>query len=148
MKISAKGRYALSSLIVMTQNYESGQYINISKIAEQLGFSRLYCEQVFALLKKNGLVRSIKGAQGGYQMMLSPKQISVYDVLSITENTIFDQNEETVAEKAPEIEQTLQTKIFQLIDQTLKQTLQKISLYDLSLDVEKNKKNDSFMFFI
>ena len=54
-------------------------------------------------------------------MMLSPKQISVYDVLSITENTIFDQNEETVAEKAPEIEQTLQTKIFQLIDQTLKQ---------------------------
>ncbi len=148
MKISAKGRYALSSLIVMTQNYESGQYINLSKIAEQLGFSRLYCEQVFSLLKKNGLVRSIKGAQGGYQMMLSPKQISVYDVLYITENTIFDQNEETIAERSPEVEQTLRDKVFTVIDRTLEKTLKAISLYDLSLDVERNKKNDSFMFFI
>lgn len=148
MKISAKGRYALCSLIVMTQNYGNGQYMNLSRITEQLGFSRLYCEQVFALLKKNGLVRSIKGAQGGYQMMLSPKQISVYDVLNITENVIFDRNEETVSEKAPEIEQTLQEKVFQTMDYALQQSLQTISLYDLSLDVEKHKQNDSFMFFI
>lgn len=148
MKISAKGRYALCSLIVMTQNYENGQYINLSRIADQLGVSRLYCEQVFSLLKKNGLVRSIKGAQGGYQMMLSPKQISVYDVLNITENTIFDHNEETVAVKAPEIEQTLQERVFQTIDHVLQKSLQTISLYDLSLDVERHKQNDSFMFFI
>ena len=104
MRISAKGRYALAAAISMAENYSNGEYITVISISEKLGISKIYLEQVFSLLKRGGIVISVKGAQGGYQLARVPRDITVFDVLSSVETSLFEQAEETVQEKAPEFE--------------------------------------------
>ena len=107
MRISSKGRYALVSMIYMAESFDSGKFITVISISEKFGISKIYLEQVFALLKKGGLVTSVKGSQGGYQISRSAKQITAYDILSAIESTLFEGAEETVAESAPAFEKAL-----------------------------------------
>ena len=81
MRISAKGRYALASVIHMAQQHHSGESVTLISISERLGISKIYLEQVFSLLKRGELVTSVKGALGGYLLSASPEQINVLDVL-------------------------------------------------------------------
>ena len=80
MRISAKGRYALAALLRMAQAGKD-TVMNVARLAENLGISRIYLEQVFSLLKHAKLVTSIQGAQGGYQLTAQPSQISILEVL-------------------------------------------------------------------
>ncbi|WP_110954198.1 RrF2 family transcriptional regulator [Anaerosinus massiliensis] len=148
MKISAKGRYGLAAMTHIAQNNQTGDPITIISIAEKLGISKIYLEQVFSLLKRAGLVLSIKGAQGGYQLAVPPQEITVFAVLSAIELALFEQTESTVKEKAPVIDEVMQITVFNTIDQTLEQTLKKITLTDLVNEVEKHKDKDNLMYFI
>lgn len=148
MRISAKGRYALASTIHMAQNHNSNEYITLISISEKLGISKIYLEQVFSLLKHGGIVSSIKGAQGGYQLTRLPSQITVYDILHSVETTLFERAEETVAESLPEIERAMSAAVHQPLDHSIKSTLQSITLQDLVTEAEKHKSDQSYMFFI
>lgn len=148
MKISAKGRYGLAAMTYIAQHHEAGNPITIISIAEKLGISKIYLEQVFSLLKRAGLVNSIKGAQGGYQLVLQPKDITVYAVLTAIELALVETTEHTVAEKAPSLDKALQLAVFDVIDATLKETLEKITLQDVMNETEKQKSADNFMYFI
>jgi len=148
MRISAKGRYALAAALYMAQNQNLNEYITLISISEKLGISKIYLEQVFSLLKRGSIVNSIKGSQGGYQLTRLPKQISVFDILSSVETTLFENAEDTVKDKAPEIETTLKQIIYSPLDDSIKTTLQKISLYDLVTEAEKYATDQGFMFFI
>ena len=105
-------------------------------------------EQVFSLLKHGGIVNSIKGSQGGYQLSNLPQQITVYDILSSVETSLFENTEETIKEKAPDIEAAMNDTIFNKLDSVIKVTLQKITLADLVSEAEKHKDGEGFMFFI
>lgn len=146
MRISVKGRYGLAAMIYIAQHYESGENITVISISERLGISKIYLEQVFSLLKRGGLVTSLKGAQGGYMLSRPPKQISAYDMLSATELALFENVEETVYKKAPEIDGAMHTLVFDPIDEAVKSALQKTTLYDLLY--ETNNYNNEPMFFI
>lgn len=148
MRISAKGRYALAAMITMSQNHHDRDCITVISIADRLGISKIYLEQVFSLLKKSGLVISVKGAQGGYQLAHLPQQITVYQILSAIENSLFEGAEETVSETAPGIEWAMRLLVFDPIDSLVKRTLEKITLYDLTTEAEKQKIDQGFMFFI
>nr|WP_312578659.1 Rrf2 family transcriptional regulator [Sedimentibacter sp.] len=148
MRISAKGRYALAATISIAQDYNKGEYITVISISEKLGISKIYLEQVFSLLKRGNIVNSIKGAQGGYQLAREPKDISVFEILSAVELSIFEDTENTVLEKAPEIEAAMRSNIFEALDSSIKNTIEKISLYDLVIASEKNREEQGFMFFI
>lgn len=148
MKISAKGRYALASTVHMAQRFQSGEYIPVISISDALGISKIYLEQVFSLLKGANIVLSVKGAQGGYQLAKSPKQISVKDVLLAVELSLFEHCNETVGEKAPEIEAALRTAVFEILDETVAKTLEKISLADLMREAQRQKDDNSLMFYI
>ncbi|MCX7615319.1 MAG: Rrf2 family transcriptional regulator [Clostridiales bacterium] len=147
MRISAKGRYALAAVVFMAENYSNGEYITVISISEKLGISKIYLEQVFSLLKRGGLVNSVKGALGGYQLSRMPRQITVFDVLSAIELSLFEPAEETVKNKAPEIEEAMRLSAFNVLDIAVKSTLEKISLYDLVNEAENHKK-DQNMFYI
>lgn len=147
MRISAKGRYGLASMINMAQSYESGEYTTVISISEKLGISKIYLEQVFSLLKRGGLVTSIKGAQGGYLLTRMPSKITVYDIMSAVELTLFEKAEDTVLKKAPEYGAAL-ASVFNSLDESAKTTLQKITLYDLVNETEKHKSDQGLMFFI
>jgi len=147
MKISAKGRYALAAMTSIAVDNRHGEYITVVSISEKLGISKIYLEQVFSLLKRGGLVSSIKGAQGGYQLTRMPGQISVFDVLSAVELSLFELTEETVLGKAPEIEAAMRLSAFDTLDSAVKDTLAKISLSDLVYKAEKHSEH-SLMFYI
>jgi Rrf2 family transcriptional regulator, cysteine metabolism repressor len=148
MRLSAKGRYALASTTSMAGNRGSNEYITLISISEKLGISKIYLEQVFSLLKHGGIVTSIKGSQGGYQLSRTPKQITVFDILSSVETSLFETTEETIKDKAPEIEAAMRDTIYNPFDSVIKSTLQRITLYDLVSEAEKHKSDQEFMFFI
>lgn len=148
MKISVKGRYGLAAMINMASNYDSGEQITVISISEKFGISKIYLEQVFSLLKRGGLVNSIKGAQGGYRLSRMPRQITVFDVLSAVESSLFEKTEETVPNKAPEIEKAMQLSAFDVLDAAVKDTLEKITLDSLLTAIEKHKSKGDFMFYI
>jgi Rrf2 family protein len=148
MRLSAKGRYALAATTSMAQNQGDSEYITLISISEKLNISKIYLEQVFSLLKHGKIVNSIKGSQGGYQLSKSPRQITVYDILSAVETSLFEKAEITIQDKAPDIEAAMNETIYQPLDSAIKSTLQKITLYDLVTEAEKHKDNQGFMFFI
>jgi len=148
VRLSAKGRYALAALTYMARLYNNGEYITVLTISEELGISKIYLEQVFSLLKKAELVLSAKGAQGGYQLSRAPKQITVLDVLSAVEVSLFEQTQDTVEEKAPEIEVALRLLVFAALDQRVSRTLSGITLADLVREAEKHRKDQALMFYI
>mgnify|MGYP000945820105 CR=1 FL=1 len=148
MRISAKGRYGLAAAVNMAENYNSGECITVISISEKLGISKIYLEQVFSLLKRGGIVNSVKGAQGGYQLARNPRNITVLDVLSAVETSLFEPAEESVKDKAPEIDAAMRAAVFDALDAAVRNTLEKITLADLVNEVEKQKADQGLMFFI
>ncbi|MGE5613109.1 MAG: RrF2 family transcriptional regulator [Bacillota bacterium] len=148
MRISAKGRYALAAVISMAQNYESAEPVTVISISEKLGISKIYLEQVFSLLKRGGIVNSLKGSQGGYQLARMPQQITLSDVLSAVELSIFEPAEDTVSKNAPEIETAMRLSAFDKMDEALKNIMSGITLQDLAAEAEKHKPEGTIMFYI
>ena len=148
MRISTKGRYALAAVISMSQQHNNGEYITVLSISEKLGISKIYLEQVFSLLKRGGLVISVKGAQGGYQLSRAPEHISVYEILSAVESSLFEGAEETVAERSPDIETAMRLTVFEKLDESVKDALSKVTLDDLVSATEKHKQENAMMFYI
>mgnify|MGYP000332869722 CR=1 FL=1 len=148
MRISAKGRYALAAVINMAQQFNNGEYITVISISEKLGISKIYLEQVFSMLKRGGVVKSVKGAQGGYQLVKPPEQITVLDVLSAVENSMFETAEATVPENAPDIEAAMRSCVFETLDKSINETLSQITLDDLVTEAEKHSHESAIMFYI
>ncbi|MCL2194383.1 MAG: Rrf2 family transcriptional regulator [Oscillospiraceae bacterium] len=130
MKISAKSRYALAALVRMGQQNAAEDTVTVSSLAGHLGISKIYLEQVFALLKRGGLVTSTKGAQGGYQLARPPRDINVHDIFSATETALFEPADTTVKSAAPDIESAMQRSFAQL-DVTVAACLKNIALETL-----------------
>lgn len=84
MKLSTKGRYGLRAAVDLAL-FAKDEPISISTIAAREGLSESYLEQLFAKLKKAGIVLSIRGTNGGYQLARSAADISVGDVLRALE---------------------------------------------------------------
>jgi len=148
MRISVKGRYALAAMTHMAMKYDGGEYITVISISESLGVSKIYLEQVFSLLRRGNLLNSVKGAQGGYQLARMPQQITAYAILSAVELSLFEETEDTVSDKAPEIEKAMQLSAFSILDHAVMDTLEKITLSDLVAAVEKYRTDGDFMFYI
>lgn len=87
LKISTKGRYGLRALIDLAQ-YSEIEPVSISSIAARQGISERYLEQLMTLLKKAGLIKSIRGANGGYVLAREMTEISVGDVLRALEGSL------------------------------------------------------------
>ena len=87
MKLSTKGRYGLRAMIDLAR-YSEDEPVSISSIAARQDISERYLEQLVGLLKKAGLVRSIRGATGGYVLARDVKEISVGDVLRALEGSL------------------------------------------------------------
>jgi len=71
----------------LAQNYGSGP-ISLKTVAERQNLSDHYLEQLFAMLKKAGLINSMRGAQGGYVLAREPSEINVGDVIRALEGPI------------------------------------------------------------
>ena len=80
MRITAKGRYGLRAMIRLARD-DSRVPIPIRKIAEEEELSSEFLEQIFFRLKKAGIVRSIRGAGGGFLLSRLPEEITILNIL-------------------------------------------------------------------
>lgn len=87
MKISTKGRYALRFLLDLSQHQGSG-IVSLKSIAERQDISKKYLERIVALLTPSGMLRVTRGYQGGYELARDPSEITVAEVLRITEGSL------------------------------------------------------------
>ena len=87
MKLSTKGRYGLRALIDLAQHGKEGP-VSITSIAERQEISERYLEQLMSKMKKAGLIRSIRGAQGGYVLAKNLEEVSVGDILRALEGDL------------------------------------------------------------
>ncbi|GHU80194.1 Rrf2 family transcriptional regulator [Clostridia bacterium] len=145
MRISVKGRYALAAVIEIAQNSKNGENIAVINIAGALGISKIYLEQVFTQLKKAGVLVSVKGSKGGYQLSRPPGRITAWDVLSALETSFVEPVENTVEGNAPEIEATMNHLVFGPLDAALRECLGGVTVRELLDDSEKQRAEQSFM---
>lgn len=148
MRISVKGRYALAAMMEMARTPTADKYTTVISISDRLGISKIYLEQVFSLLKKDNLVYSVKGAQGGYHLARMPEEISVFDVLSAVESTLFEKTKETVSEKAPEIDAAMMSCVFDKLDNIVRSSLSKITIQALLSDADNRITDQAIMYYI
>ena len=84
MKFSTRSTYGLRAMIRLAKEADKGS-ISLSSIAKNENISQKYLEKLFAKLKKQGLVKAVKGAKGGYRLPKKPSQINVYDIIKALE---------------------------------------------------------------
>ena len=87
MKISTKGRYALRLMIDIAMN-GTERPVRVKEISERQDISIKYLEQIISILNKAGYVRSIRGPQGGYQLVKRPADYTVGMILRLTEGSL------------------------------------------------------------
>ncbi|MGI6229071.1 MAG: RrF2 family transcriptional regulator [Christensenellales bacterium] len=87
MKISTKGRYALRLMLDIAQN-SKGEYVRLKDISERQEISEKYLEQITATLAKMGLIKGVRGAQGGYKLVKSPSDYTLGSILRATEGNL------------------------------------------------------------
>ena len=80
MKLTAKGRYAVTAMIDLALHTKVG-HVRLPEVAARQDLSMAYLEQLFRSLRAAGLVASIRGAKGGYQLARDAKDISLADIL-------------------------------------------------------------------
>jgi len=87
MKLSTKGRYGVKAMVDLAINYGE-QPISIKSISERQSISEYYLEQLFSSLRRAKLIKSVRGAQGGYILNRAPEEITIYDVINVLEGPI------------------------------------------------------------
>ena len=87
MRLSTKGQYGLRAVVDLADRYGQGP-IPLNTVAQREEISERYLEQLMSQLRKAGIVVSIRGAQGGYQLARPPEEITIAEVIEILEGPI------------------------------------------------------------
>ena len=142
MNLSKKSRYGITALIDLAV-YARNQCVQLSSIAERNKISVKYLEQIFSGLRRAGLVKSIKGPQGGYLLAKSPESITVADVIYVLDGSYLLEDERSVVSGADEkgistaIQKLLIEQMNDQTDKLLKQLTLK-TLVDSSLEYSQS----------
>lgn len=87
MRLTAKGRYAVTAMLDLSVNYDLGS-ITLADISERQSISLSYLEQLFSKLRKHDLVSSARGPGGGYKLSRPAVDITVFDVICAVDERI------------------------------------------------------------
>ena len=145
MKLSTKGQYGLKAMYDLALNYGS-EPISLKSIAERQEISEYYLEQLMAILRKAGLVRSVRGAYGGYMLTRDPSEITVGDVLRALEGPIgiVDCVLEQDAIKCLKYENCISRIVWEKIRDSIIKTIDSITLLDMCNEARKKLRAETF----
>jgi len=149
MKLSTRGRYGLRAMIDMAQSEDKGP-IATHTIAERQGISERYLEQLMVPLKRAGLVKSIRGSQGGYLLGKNPHDITAGDIIRVLEGPIAPV--ECISESNPEActrsDYCVTRVVWTKVRDSIAQVLDSYTLADLALESQKLPGRESFIYKI
>ncbi len=86
MRLTTKGRYAVTALLDLSLNESGKKFISISQIASRQAMSVSYLEQLFRNLRKAGIVQAARGPGGGYRLSRPSTEINVSEVVASVED--------------------------------------------------------------
>ena len=139
MKISTKGRYGLTIMMELARRTGVGP-VSLKSIADKHNLSEHYLEQLMAPLRNSGLVKSIRGAYGGYTLARSAEDITTGDVIRVLEGPISPVD---FTEEDDPAKRTLWLRIRDSIADVLDTT----TLHDM-IHFKDDGKHDNYMFYI
>ncbi len=137
MKVSTKGRYGLKAMVYIAKNSKDG-CVSLKNISKDEGISENYLEQLIAQLKKHDLLKSIRGAYGGYVLAKDASEISVGEILRALEGSLapVDCVDDNIDEKVSNCGSNCGTccatkQVWEKIDESISKTVDSISLESL-----------------
>ncbi|QLK85999.1 cysteine metabolism transcriptional regulator CymR [Staphylococcus sp. 17KM0847] len=139
MKISTKGRYGLTLMIALAKREGTG-CVSLKTIAEENDLSDLYLEQLVGPLRNAGLIRSVRGARGGYELKLSAEEITAGDIIRLLEGPL------TIVERI-ESEPPAQQQLWLRMRDAVKEVLDQTTLQSLA-QYQDQEQLEGYMFYI
>lgn len=141
MKLSTRTRYGMRAILELAEN-SSGRPLQIKVIAQRQDISVKYLEQLMAILKSAGLVRSIRGSKGGYLLAKPPDQIKLSDVFHSLEgsvSTVECVENEDYCERAADC---VARRLWQQVQDAINNVLESVTLRDLAQRAKDNQAVD------
>jgi len=141
MKLSTRTRYAVRAIIELAQ-HNSNLPLQLKIIAQRQDISVKYLEQLMAVLRSAGFVRSVRGSKGGYILAKAPNQIKMNEVLHRLEGAVSTvdcvEDESSCSRSADCAARYLWIQV----EQAIEQVLEAMSLQDLVDKANEEKKLD------
>lgn len=148
MNFSKRSRYGIRALIDLAEN-TGCSCMQLSEIADRNSISVKYLEQIFASLRKAGILRSIKGPQGGYLLGREPESLKISEIVLALEGSYFLENEESKdGENGGAEALAIQTEIIDPINELIDKYLNSVTLKDLVECAERYKEGAENMYYI
>lgn len=145
MELSCKSEYALLALLELTAHYAEGEPLQIRQIAAEQNIPDRYLEQLLATLRRSGLVRSQRGARGGYLLSREPWKITLLEIVNCIEGT--DKKSSETGRETASVEGMVIREIWQEAGQAADAILQKYTLQDLA-EKRNTKRQIDIMYYI
>jgi Rrf2 family protein len=144
MKISAKIEYACIAMLELAAHYGSGEPVRVRRIAERHGVPPRFLVQILLQLKGAGLVASVRGAAGGYQLIKSPDDISLGQIMEVIEGAPDEKGQlSSASPDSPAVKVLMQA--WQDVNAVQRNMLREISVATL---LERVKAQDEQMYYI
>ena len=141
MRLSTRGHYGLKAMFDLANNYGSGP-ISLKTVAERQNLSDHYLEQLIAMLRKAGLVKSMRGVKGGYFLAREPSEIRVGDVIRALEGPIAPVHcvSETDPGNCNEADYCITRTVWARVRDGIARVLDSITLADLCREADETNK--------
>ena len=140
MRLSTKGRYGVKALVELALQQQDAP-VALHTIAKRQGLSESYLEQLMGPLRKAGLVRSVRGAQGGYSLGRDPSEITVGDILRVLEGPLAptDCVGEAEFEHCGRAEGCITRSVWLRVQDSIEDVVDSITLADLCAEARGEK---------
>lgn len=135
MKLSSRGHYGLQAMVYLAKSGVN-KPIPLRRIANDEHIPEQFLEQIFVDLRKGGLVRSVRGAKGGYQLSNPPEDIIIGDIIRVLEGSlnIVDCLEDKKGNCCDKVEDCTTKIVWEKVRDSMVTVLDGFNLADLSLE--------------
>ncbi len=134
------------ALFNLAQHYSSGEPLQIKAIASQQGIPERYLEQLLASLRRQGLVRSLRGSKGGYLLGREPWNIHLYEIIEAIEGGDSGKQRNSLIAKET-LEQDILRDTWAEVRSAAESVLKKYTLQDLC-DLRAQRQRANVMYYI
>ncbi|MDT7944122.1 MAG: Rrf2 family transcriptional regulator [Dehalococcoidia bacterium] len=132
MRISSKGDYGIRALIELAHRYGEGRLTQSAEIAARQNIPESYLEQLLAMLRRAGLVRSVRGPQGGHALARHPNEIRVSDVIRALEGELIPVECLEEASECSRAGGCAQREMWEEVQRAIMQVLDRVTIAELA----------------
>ena len=141
MKLSTRTRYAVRAMIELAK-HDNNRPLQLKLIAERQEISIKYLEQLMAVLRSAGLIKSVRGSRGGYILAKAPNQIAIIDILHCVEGPIATVECVEDGTRCSRATDCAAREVWMRVEQAIENVLQSITLRDVADMATGTKQSD------